>query len=78
MPVELVLVQLATGQLHLVGIDDDDVVTHVHVRREGRLVLAAQAAGDDRSDAAHDQPFGVDQDPLLFNLARFCRVSAHA
>ncbi len=42
-PVELVLVELLAGQLHLVGIDDDDVVAHVHMRGEGRQVLAAQA-----------------------------------
>ena len=34
--------QLGAGQGDLVGVDDDDEVTGVDVRREGRLVLAAQ------------------------------------
>ena len=37
------LVALAAGEHHLVGIDDDDVVAVVDMRGEGRLVLAAQA-----------------------------------
>ncbi len=49
------LVALAAGEHHLVGIDDDDVVAAVDMRREGRLVLAAQAVGDDRGEAADDE-----------------------
>ena len=46
-PVVALVGALVAGQLHLLGVDDDDVVAHVHVRREGRLVLAAQDLGDD-------------------------------
>ncbi len=76
-PVEAALIELVAGQLHLVGIDDDDVVAHVHMRGEGRQMLAAQTHGDDRGQATHDQIRRVDQDPLLVDLARFGRVSAH-
>ena len=32
---------LATREGHLLGVDHDDVVTSIRMRREGRLVLAA-------------------------------------
>src|SRR5690606_2488259 len=35
-PIEFVLIQLAAGELHLVGIDDNNIVAHVHMRGEGR------------------------------------------
>ncbi len=44
MPVVALVGALVAGHLHLLGVDDDHVVAHVHVRREGRLVLAAQHA----------------------------------
>src|SRR4051794_16509958 len=51
-PVEDLLLVLAAGQADLLGVDDDDVVTAIDVRRERGLVLAAQAAGDDRGESA--------------------------
>src|SRR5262249_34290101 len=39
MPVEDVVRALVTGQPHLLGVDDDDVVAAIHMRRVGRLVL---------------------------------------
>ena len=42
--------QLLAGKADLVGVDDDDVVTTVHVRREIRLVLATE----DKSDAGSE------------------------
>src|SRR4029079_12741550 len=59
---------LAPGQADLLGVDDDDVVAAVDVRGEGRLVLAAQAHGDDRGEPAEHQPVGVDQHPLLLHV----------
>src|SRR5215213_2151075 len=41
------LLHFAAGEHHLRGVDDDDVVAIVRVRRVGRLVLAAQPHGDD-------------------------------
>jgi len=38
--------RLATGYMHLVGIDDNNVVAGIYMRRIFRLVLAAQATSD--------------------------------
>ena len=69
------LVALAAGQHHLFGIDDDDIVAIVHMRREGRLVLAAQPHGDERGEAPDDEALGVDQHPFLFDLRRLGGIS---
>ena len=71
------LVALGAGQLNLVGIDDDHIVAHVHMRGERRLVLAAQAHGDDRSETAQNHAFGVDKDPVLFDIRRCCGKGFH-
>ena len=68
------LVALAAGEHHLVGVDDDDVVAVVHVGREGGLVLAAQAHGDDRREAADDEALGVDEKPFLLDVGRLGRM----
>jgi hypothetical protein len=71
------LLQLVAGQHDLGGVDHDDIVAAIHMGGVGGLVLAAQAHCDDRGQAAHDQAFGVDQDPLLFDLGDFGRVGFH-
>ncbi|MNC60165.1 hypothetical protein D3C75_1100260 [compost metagenome] len=70
--VDLVGVLLA-GEHHLVDVGDDDVVAHVNVRGVGRQVLAAQTVGDEGRKTAHHDAFGVDVDPLLFDLCRLHR-----
>src|SRR5690349_7976187 len=45
------LLALAAGEHHLVGIDDDDVVAVIDMRRVGGLVLAAQPHRDDGGEA---------------------------
>jgi hypothetical protein len=50
------------------------MVAAIDVRREARLVLAAQDVGDDRCDAANDQSVGGDQMPFLLDLGRLCRL----
>ena len=64
------LLALAAGQHDLLGVDDDDVVAVIDVRGVGRLVLAAQAHGDDRGEPADDQAGGVDQHPFLLDSRR--------
>src|SRR5690606_35372189 len=76
-PVEALVIELLAGELHLVGIDDDDVVAHVLVGGEGRQVLAAQTGRDDRGQTANDETFRVDQNPLLLDLASLGRVGFH-
>src|SRR3546814_1689512 len=46
MPVVNLVLELVAGRLHLLGIDDDDVIARVDVRGVFRLVLAAQAVGN--------------------------------
>src|ERR1019366_5642806 len=50
------LLPLAAGQNHFFGIDDDDVVAIVQMRRKGRLMLAAQPQGDQRGKPPDDEP----------------------
>src|SRR5690606_28698475 len=66
-------VALLAGEHHLVGVDDDNMVTAVNVRGVAWLVLAAQNVGDDRSHAADHQTFGIDQMPILVDLGRLNR-----
>src|SRR5438046_979909 len=55
---------LRAGHLHPGGVDDDDVVAAVEVRRERRLVLAAQHLGYARSKAAENLIRGVNHEPV--------------
>ncbi len=49
-PVEDCRRRLVAGQHDLLGVDDDDVVAAIHVRREAGLVLAAQPHRDQRRE----------------------------
>src|SRR3954462_15373988 len=71
------LLALAAREHHLFGVDDDDVVAAVDVGCVGGLVLAAQTHGDDRGEAADDQPLRVDHNPLLIDLGGFSRSGLH-
>ncbi len=62
------LIRLVAGQRHFFGVDDNNVVTAVNVRCELRLVLAAQARGDDDGETTQSETFGIDQDPVLRHL----------
>src|SRR4029453_2104569 len=53
------LVALATGEHDMRGVDDDDVVAAIDMRRIGGKVLAAQAHGDDRAEAAEQSTLGA-------------------
>ena len=61
--VGLLLLALRAGQRHLAGVDDDDEVTGVDVRRERRLVLAPQQDGDLAGQAAEHDVGRVDDVP---------------
>ena len=68
------LLALAAGEDHLVGVDDDDVVAAVDMGRVGRLVLAAQPHGDDRGEPADDEALRIDQTHFLSTSAGFSEV----
>src|SRR5690606_12359662 len=69
-PVGELLLGLGAGEGDLVGVDDDDEVTGVDVRREDRLVLAAQQRGGLAGQAAEDDVGGVNDMPLAGDVAR--------
>ena len=71
------VVALAAGQHRMRGVDDDDVVTAIDMRRVGREMLAAQPHGDERGEPADHQTFGVDQHPFLRHLGGLCRKRFH-
>ncbi len=71
------LVALAAGQHGLGGVDDDDVVAVVDVRRVRRLVLAAQTQRHDRGEAANDKSGGVDRHPFLLDVGSLGRIGLH-
>ena len=47
------------------------------MRREGRLVLAAQAERHKRCEPADDEPVGIDHHPLLLDFGGFGRKGLH-
>ena len=71
------LVALAAGEDHLVGVDDDDVVAAVDMGRVGRLVLAAQPHRHDRGEPADDEALRIDHHPLLVDVGGFQRSGFH-
>ena len=53
------------------------VVDRVHVRRENRLVFAAQNPGDLRREAAEDLAVRIDEKPFLRDVVWRCRERFH-
>src|SRR5262249_44707168 len=57
------------GEADLLGVDDDDELAGVHVRRVFGAVLAAQDVGDLDRQPADDLVGGIDQIPTLLHLS---------
>jgi len=51
------------GEADLIGIDDDDEVSGVHVRSVLRVVLAAEDSGDFGAETAQNGSISVDDEP---------------
>src|SRR2546426_7693767 len=66
------LLQLPSGELHLLGVHDDHAVTTVHVRREGRLVLAPQHLRDAARQPADRKSTRLNSSHLVISYAVFC------
>ena len=64
----LLVFPLVARQLHLFGIDHDDVVTTIGVRGEVHFVLAAEQASDFGTEATEPLPLGIDQQPFLVGV----------
>ena len=73
----ILLVTLVAGHLDFLTVDHDNIVAHIHVRREGRLVLATQAHCDNRRKTAQNNAFSVDNDPFLVDIRRCRGKSSH-
>ena len=71
-------VGLAGRHDDLVGVDDDHVIAGVDVGRVGRLVLAAQDAGDLGAEPAEDETVRVDDVPCTLDFTGFGGVRRHA
>jgi hypothetical protein len=67
----------AAGQRDLLCVDDDHVIAHVHVRSEGRLVLATKNTGNFGGHPAKGEIGGVDDVPRTFDLGCFRTVGFH-
>ena len=68
MAVVELLVALVARHRDLLGVDDDDEVAGVHVRRVGRLALAAQRVGDLGGEAPEGLALGVDEQPVALAI----------
>jgi len=55
----------------LFGVNDNDKVTYIEVRRELGFVLAAKDAGNLRGNSSERLAFGINNVPLLPDLFRF-------
>lgn len=64
------LLLLAAGEHHLGRVDDDQVVSDVHVRGEDRLVLPAEDHRGFRGDTPEDLVAGVHDVPTAFDVLR--------
>lgn len=72
------LLHLGTGEDHLVGVDDDNEVTHIHVRSEGRLVLTSQQRRSMARQSTQDDILCIDDVPLTRLIARLRTISSHS
>ena len=72
------IVHLISLEGYLLGVDDDDVVTAIHVRGEPGFVLTAEDKGNPGSKTAKGKIRGIDDDPLLVHsrlVERDCFVA---
>src|SRR5579863_2558995 len=76
-PMEDAIVGLIAGEAHLLSVDHHHVVAAIHVGRVRRLVLAAQAIGDDGGEPSQHHAISVDEQPFLFDISGLCRVGLH-
>ena len=70
-------VDLAAGEDGLLRVDHDYVIAHVDVRGVGGLVLAPQMHGYEYGKTTDDEALGVDQHPLLLDLAGLSDIGFH-
>ena len=74
--VNLVFFLLAADR-HLLGVDDDDEVPRVHMRRENRLMFAPEQDGGPGGHAAEGLLLGIDEPPFTFDFGGFGGKGLH-
>src|SRR4030095_12672433 len=77
MPVIDFVLGLVAGDADLVGVDDDDEIAGIDVRRVDGFVLAAQAKGDFTGHPAQDLVGRVDHKPLMRHFGGFGAEGFH-
>jgi hypothetical protein len=73
----LVLLLLLAREDDLLGVQDDDVVARVDVRRVGRLVAAADDVGQLDGEAAQHLPFGINEIPFGLHCLLLREIRLH-
>src|SRR5438552_881315 len=76
-PEVALLLELATGELHLFGVDDHDEIAGVQVRSERGLVLAPQDLRDATRQPAERLPGGVHDEPATRDVLLAQRKRLH-
>src|SRR5215210_1491434 len=71
------VVQLLAGHRDLLGIDDDDEIACVDVRRELRLALAAERVRDAGRETAERLSLSVHEVPALLELLGLGGIGLH-
>ena len=56
------------GQMNLLRIHDDDMVTHVHMGSKSRPVFTAQHSGDAGCQSAQRFPLRIHEVPLFLHV----------
>ena len=69
--------RLVAGHAQLVGIDHDDEIAGVHVRRVNRLVLAAQTRCDLAGQTTQHLVCGINQKPVVLDFMRLSGKCFH-
>ncbi len=60
--------QLLAGKLHLLGINNDDMISGIKKRSVDRLVLAGKKSRGPGGQSPEDLPFSINNMPLLLNI----------
>src|SRR2546423_10819381 len=77
-PEVALLLDLAARQMHLFGVDDDDEIAAVDVRRERRFVFATQDLRDAAREPAERLVSRVNQPPATLDVCGLQRGRLHA
>jgi len=71
------LIPLLAAEFDLIGVDDDDVIAVVDVRRPGGLVLTGERAGDPDGEGSKALTGRIDDVPVVLGLRGLLLVGTH-